>query len=919
MKGFHKAIAILLAVSLLVSSVYTSDLAYAAENASVEEPVEELVEEASEEEETSEKSEEESETSVEEEAVEEPEEEEVSEKSEETVEEPEEATSEEAGEIEDESAEEEPVMIVGEPVQTFRMNTLGASAPLGNVYWLPGGSVNASGKDYTSVDENTGADVDTAVKTFSKAVDLCADTATIYNMNSDIPETEVVYDAGTKKITVLHETDNLNHTAAIVNVTYAPVTFQTSEGGSLILGDGSDEVLNLTGNSIATFKGAVSAKGTVSINASDGSLYLDLSDADAGLAENNITFLFPYDRVSTGISKIKLAVLPNSYQTATITRLTSMSVPGTYQLTEEEVTAGWTLAVEEDILYAFRVPTAIYLDGASGDDSRDGLQPATAVKTFAQAKTLLGQYRREWPEINQISVCGTVTISAGTEETWSLEEYPGIKVVAVQKTGTTSYVSPIISNQGTLTLENIVLQGKSGYGYVVYTGNNSDTVIQTGTQISGGQSGVYVSNGTVQIEDGAKVAGSSQGVYVSNNGTVQIKGGAEVSGNSNGVYMYSTGCQVTVEDGARISGNTYGVYVYNGKFLLGGAADVTGTIYLKNVNYPIYLSSPVEAGRIFRIDLYVYSYKASEKPVVVRPAEGTGVDASLYLDQFDYINKTAGNNGVGAKNLSANTADKTIILDEQIKRVFIGNPNGIYNYNWSIRASDSNDGLSYQTPVASLDRALSILYEYVKKGQAEPVIHVCGRMDVAENQKWDITNFDWGGTHYDFSVLGVEKVTLKRMNLESKVYKNAMLYVGSGAELDIAENIVIDGATDRDTNCISFGTEQYNMVSVHGTLKLSGTIKNAWFDYYGKTNNNACMIHVYSDGYFELREKGVLTGGKNSLSSGAANIDNPSGYASYVTNEGTTRICGTIEGTRSGYDNLIGLANYGNAEVEGGT
>lgn len=49
MKGFHKAIAILLAASMLVSSAYTSDLAYAAENASVEVPAGESVEELSEE------------------------------------------------------------------------------------------------------------------------------------------------------------------------------------------------------------------------------------------------------------------------------------------------------------------------------------------------------------------------------------------------------------------------------------------------------------------------------------------------------------------------------------------------------------------------------------------------------------------------------------------------------------------------------------------------------------------------------------------------------------------------------------------------------------------------------------------------------------------------------------------------------
>ena len=55
--------------------------------------------------------------------------------------------------------------------------------------------------------------------------------------------------------------------------------------------------------------------------------------------------------------------------------------------------------------------TVIYLDGASGDDSRDGKSEKEAVATFSKAKKLLG-------DKGIIRVCGTVTVRGAQH--WSL-------------------------------------------------------------------------------------------------------------------------------------------------------------------------------------------------------------------------------------------------------------------------------------------------------------------------------------------------------------------------------------------------------------------------------------------------------------------------------------------------------------------
>ena len=72
------------------------------------------------------------------------------------------------------------------------------------------------------------------------------------------------------------------------------------------------------------------------------------------------------------------------------------------------------------------VGEGVYLDGENGDDDRDGLTPATAVKTFDGAKTRLAEHINNPTHKNGdgfvpfIYICGTVTVPS-TETFWELD------------------------------------------------------------------------------------------------------------------------------------------------------------------------------------------------------------------------------------------------------------------------------------------------------------------------------------------------------------------------------------------------------------------------------------------------------------------------------------------------------------------
>lgn len=93
----------------------------------------------------------------------------------------------------------------------------------------------------------------------------------------------------------------------------------------------------------------------------------------------------------------------------------------------------------------------IYLDGVNGDDTLDGKNPSTAVKTFAQAKALLDKYQNA----KYIQVIGTVTTD--TDTTLSLAGYDDVVVRRDP-----AFLDPLFRvAAGTLTVEDIKIDGNS--------------------------------------------------------------------------------------------------------------------------------------------------------------------------------------------------------------------------------------------------------------------------------------------------------------------------------------------------------------------------------------------------------------------------------------------------------------------------
>lgn len=238
----------------------------------------------------------------------------------------------------------------------------------------------------------------------------------------------------------------------------------------------------------------------------------------------------------------------------------------------------------------------VYLDGSSGDDSKDGLSEENAVKTFAAAKEAL----QKLDSPKGIIIVNTVTVSES--ETWSLS---GIDNVKIYRKDGGSYDMVRVTS-GTLTLEDIT-----------FTGTNTDgsAVTQSGSviEVSGENSKLVMNDGAV-IEnndnsgDGQFARGG--GVYV-DSGTVLISGGTVRNCTSilgGGIAAMYKG-SVILESGT-ISGNTAGTASAShqsagGGVFLGEQSNMTMTGGTVSDNYSWYSGGGISLGSIGNA-LWVY-------------------------------------------------------------------------------------------------------------------------------------------------------------------------------------------------------------------------------------------------------------------------------------------------------------------------
>ena len=280
----------------------------------------------------------------------------------------------------------------------------------------------------------------------------------------------------------------------------------------------------------------------------------------------------------------------------------------------------------------------VYLNGATGDDTKTGTATNAAVKTLEKAMALVKTG-------GTINICGTVTVS--DEQEWDVESKVTIKRGS-------NFTGPLIvvADGGSLVLSNITINGGSG--------TPSDSNIATNSTFAGSAKAplIVVNNGgRLTVNAGAVLEKNSNVPNSSNNKFVE----SGYIGLGGAIYCNGT---LTMNDGliqyceAQCGG---GVYVENGNFFLNGgtidhnyARDIVGYRY-RVENYHKNAGGGVYVGKNSTMTMTggTVSYNQSSR-------EGGGIslgwlNRSLNSAIYDYTTTFTMNGGVITRNYATST------------------------------------------------------------------------------------------------------------------------------------------------------------------------------------------------------------------------------------------------------------------------
>lgn len=253
-----------------------------------------------------------------------------------------------------------------------------------------------------------------------------------------------------------------------------------------------------------------------------------------------------------------------------------------------------TLSIMDGKLIASAEPlNGVYVDGQNGvDDGEEGvvrgLTPDKPVKTFAKAKEILEGLlaaRSVSPDdVKGIYVMGALNVD-GTES-WELPEgkqlmrYPDYLGVMIN-----------VKANGNLTLEEITVDGGSGYGVVasdeIISVSDTGTLVITGAALQNnnnryGFGGAVYANGNVTMSGGSITGNEAWyggGICMNYNGSLVMSGGTISSNTAIGNSKATGGGVALLRSahmtlcGGTISGNTSGGDGYDG---IGGGIGVGG-------------------------------------------------------------------------------------------------------------------------------------------------------------------------------------------------------------------------------------------------------------------------------------------------------------------------------------------------------
>lgn len=238
------------------------------------------------------------------------------------------------------------------------------------------------------------------------------------------------------------------------------------------------------------------------------------------------------------------------------------------------------------------IPKVVYLNGTKGNDAKNGLTTANAVKTFARAAELLGTE----DGLKTIYVTGTVTISK--DEAWALA---GSVNGTVKRYSTFKSGALINVKSGSLTLSNIIIDGGKEENV---SASSPLVTVQAGAALTVNEGAVLQNNAnTGSVRGGAinnKGALTINGGLIQNNSTVESGGGiystghiamngGEISGNKSTAWSGAANSKSTgggiclgpkgtmdMTDGTIANNATVGFLAYGGGIALGDCANRTG-------------------------------------------------------------------------------------------------------------------------------------------------------------------------------------------------------------------------------------------------------------------------------------------------------------------------------------------------------
>ena len=269
----------------------------------------------------------------------------------------------------------------------------------------------------------------------------------------------------------------------------------------------------------------------------------------------------------------------------------------TYQLTESdlallnlsnEVPDAYkvTLDTENNNIYLGRageIGTAIYL-AAAGNDANDGKSVETAVATFARAKELLIANQSDTGDNVIFVVGGTANgtpsvINISGEETWSLKGIPNAYMQADPTSKNSGYMFYVT---GTLTLEDIVIDGN------LYYGTNKVTGFRVDKEVNADKDDEDLNRGVLNLKSGAVLRNfNNYGTYVYG-GTLNMYEGSKITNapNSGSYGIYVTGSLLASGVDNRSTVNIYGGELsecYHGMNVLAETTlNISGGLFTRN-------------------------------------------------------------------------------------------------------------------------------------------------------------------------------------------------------------------------------------------------------------------------------------------------------------------------------------------------